>query len=321
MNSRFHKGLCVIIMGAAGVVACSTGPDTTRKPTGTTGPGGAKPGEAQNVECFGPSNLSTAAREKLADQVCSAEKGRTSRRSTRNRCANAVSARSDAQIVGLLATYDQEMIRQSTAAETSATNPMVRDLAHLVMRSHTRLQSAQSDLSQRLSLRPEETAESRAVGGGFQKEFSSIAKDADFDREFVSRQVEQQQRALMLLETLVSQSKNQDVRCHLEGQRLLTETQLDQACHVWSTMSHGGGRTVAGGRARGGSETIVPPQPGIVGPSTPIDTPEVGSQTPSEKAPEVEPAKKAPKGSAGAAPEGTPEADPDPSEECPEDAI
>jgi hypothetical protein len=272
MNARVERGLALIFVAAiAGVAACTSGPAEQRKPApggGATPGGTAKPGEkpgtptgrgrhgreATNVECLGPSNLSTAAREQLANQICSADMSRTARIAVENRCANVITGRSDAQIAGLLSTWSNALSREAASAENDASDPAVRDLAHLLHVGADRLRSENADALRRSSIRAQQTNESRSFGSNLQTEYGAIAKGATFDREFVARQVEEQHRALMLIDALVGGGKQASqvtqMHCEIEAARLMAETALDQTCWVWSSMGNVTGPRVAG-RSRG----------------------------------------------------------------------
>jgi predicted outer membrane protein len=273
MDARLDHRLAWIIAAAlVGAAACSGNDEGgTNDNTANGRDGGAK----SLAACLGPSwfgsgdaTKTDACRTKTIDLVCS-PKGTSKGPATRplakesKSCTGVFVVRSDADIQGILSALDDGQLAMAKLATQNGSSQAVKDLAakmtteHTASRARRRTMLERSTAQQAEALRapahkspvPKSPAPAKTTGGesdisrtltkGFGDTEKSLEglKGADFDREFLAREIIEHQNTVDLLDELDHQAKSADVRTAVENERTLEQAHQKLFCDARAAMT------------------------------------------------------------------------------------
>jgi putative membrane protein len=145
----------------------------------------------------------------------------------------------DAQIAGVALAAHSSELEQARIALKRAQRKEVRDFARMLIAHHEKALTESRALENRLGLVPEESppaGDLRASNGELVALFNE-SKRRNFDREFVSAQVGNQEEILALLDArLLPEVRNGELRSTLEALRTVTESHLERARSLESKL-------------------------------------------------------------------------------------
>jgi putative membrane protein len=145
----------------------------------------------------------------------------------------------DAQIASIVVTANQVDIDAGTLAAARSTNAEVKRFAELMVKDHTGVNKAATDLAARLGVTPQDnpTSKSLKAGGDKNLERLSALRGAAFDRAYVDNEVAYHAAVLDAVDkTLVPGAKNAELKALLVKVRPAFVAHLEHAKHLQASL-------------------------------------------------------------------------------------
>lgn len=123
-------------------------------------------------------------------------------------------------------------IEQGKLAQGKAKAPGVKKFADMMVKHHTEAQQEQAKLFKKLNLTPADSASSAALKSDADKTTAALkeASAADFDRTYVTAQVDEHQKVLDAIDNkLIPAARNPELTAGLRKMRTTVEAHLSQA--------------------------------------------------------------------------------------------
>lgn len=153
-------------------------------------------------------------------------------------------APTDPQIAAIVVTANQVDIDAGKLALRMGRNKEVKAFAQTMVRDHTGVNQAASDLVRKLNVTPEPNATSEALKQGGDENVSKLKmlKGKAFDKAYVSHEVAYHQAVLDAMDkTLIPDAKNADLKALLVKVRPAFVAHLDHAKHLQAELDDSGG--------------------------------------------------------------------------------
>jgi putative membrane protein len=137
----------------------------------------------------------------------------------------------DAQILGMLSAANTGEIAGGEAAQRMATDARVKAFARRMVTEHTAMQKQGTDLAQQLGVTPALPPDSALITDVSEDidELSNKERGADWDEEYVEKQVDAHQKTLDLIDRAMRSTQSTQLRQLLEQARPKVEQHLNDA--------------------------------------------------------------------------------------------
>jgi putative membrane protein len=148
-------------------------------------------------------------------------------------------ALSDAQIAHIVVTANSIDSASGVAARPKARNAGVREFAQMMVRDHGEVNKKAWELTQRLSVTPEDNDTSRQLQRDAEqvRTMWSDKTGADFDRAYIDHEVQFHQSVLdQLDQTLIPGTQNMELKSLLQTVRPTIAAHLDRAKQLQTTL-------------------------------------------------------------------------------------
>lgn len=148
-------------------------------------------------------------------------------------------APTDPQIAMIAVTADAVDIDAGKLASEKASNAKVKEFADLMVRDHTSVNEQASALAKKLNVTPEESATSRSLKAGDEKQMARLKglSGAEFDKAYVDNEVAYHEQVLAAVDqTLIPNAQNAELKSLLESARPIFVSHLNHAKELQSSL-------------------------------------------------------------------------------------
>lgn len=142
---------------------------------------------------------------------------------------------SDAEIAAIVVTANQVDIDAGRLAESSATNPKVKEFAKLMITDHTGVNKSATELAGKLNVTPKENETSRSLKAGGEKDVARLKAltGAAFDKAYIDHEVAYHQQVLDALDkTLIPNASHPELKALLVKVRPAFVAHLEHAKQI-----------------------------------------------------------------------------------------
>jgi putative membrane protein len=150
---------------------------------------------------------------------------------------------SDAQIAAIVVTANQVDIDAGKLAEMHAHSAEVKSFAQLMIRDHTSVNQAATDLVQKLHVTPEPSPTSESLQKGGDQNLAALKKlsGAAFDKAYIDHEVAYHQAVIDAMDqTLIPSAQNAELKALIVKVRPGFIAHLDHAKEVQSGLAGAG---------------------------------------------------------------------------------
>ena len=160
----------------------------------------------------------------------SANKARTD---SANTAANANKDWSDAQILAFTATANRGEIAEGKVAETKATNAKVKAFARQLVTDHTAMLTEGNSFAKKNNITPDSTKgdvqDLQKDATNELKDLNTKAKGADWDKEFVDKEIDGHKKVLDKIQNFQNSTQNAQLKDMLTKAAQKVQQHLDKA--------------------------------------------------------------------------------------------
>jgi putative membrane protein len=145
----------------------------------------------------------------------------------------------DAQIASIVVTANQVDIDAGKLAESRGQNADVKAFGELMVKDHTGVNKAATDLVTKLKVTPEDNDTSKALKAGGEKNLAHLKtlKGAAFDKAYIDHEVAYHQQVLDALDkTLIPNAQNAELKALLVKTRPAFVAHLEHAKQLQSKL-------------------------------------------------------------------------------------
>jgi putative membrane protein len=145
----------------------------------------------------------------------------------------------DAQIAAIVVTANQVDIDAGKLAESRSQNADVKAFGELMVKDHTGVNKAATDLVTKLKVTPEDNDTSKALKAGGEKNLAHLKtlKGAEFDKAYIDHEVTYHQQVLDALDkTLIPNAQNAELKALLVKTRPAFVAHLEHAKQLQSKL-------------------------------------------------------------------------------------
>ncbi|RYZ07527.1 MAG: DUF4142 domain-containing protein [Myxococcales bacterium] len=138
----------------------------------------------------------------------------------------------EAQVAQFADLANGSEVEQGKVAQSKAKAPAVKKFADMMVKHHTEAQQEQAKLFKKLNVTPADSASSAALKADGEKSLASLkeASAADFDRTYMTAQVDAHQKVLQAIdEKLLPVARTPELQAALRKMRATVEAHLTQA--------------------------------------------------------------------------------------------
>jgi len=166
-----------------------------------------------------------------------------------------VSSLNDAQLAAVIQAMNEGEIQAAQLAQNKASSAQVKRFAHDMLTAHRDMMNQYTALLARLQITPMHNAISNQLKTDAQTEMSTLqgVRGKDFDRAYVDAQVRDHNKALELIDRILPNVKNSEMKSSLQSARSKVEAHLRHAEQLQQDLQTGTTNTQGGERAPGGS--------------------------------------------------------------------
>ena len=154
------------------------------------------------------------------------------------------SAPTDPQIAAIVVTANQVDIDAGKLAESRAHSKDVKSFATLMVKDHTGVNKAATDLVHKLKVKPESNPTSESLKKGGDDNIANLKKlkGTAFDKAYVDHEVEYHQAVIDAMDkTLVPSAQNAELKALLVKVRPAFVAHLEHAKHLQAELGKAGG--------------------------------------------------------------------------------
>jgi putative membrane protein len=151
----------------------------------------------------------------------------------------AASTVTDPQIAAIVVAANNVDIDAGTVAKDKATNPQVKQFAETMIRDHSAVNKAATDLVTRLKVTPQDNPTSQSLKDGGASNVQSLQgqSGAAFDKAYIDHEVAYHQQVLDAIDkTLIPSAQNADLKKLLQDTRPAVAHHLDMARQIQATL-------------------------------------------------------------------------------------
>lgn len=227
-------------------------------PSPTTGPSGSQPGETSGMQQAPGSTAGMGSPSGMPGGIGTpGMTGGTSGMGSPEVGGGPMnmSGLDDAQIAAVVQAVNIGQMQAAQLAETKATSPEVKRFARQMATDHQQMETASIAVFSRMQVTPSDSAVSTQLKSDSQGELSNLhgMHGKDFDREYIDSQVRDHNRALELVDRMMQNAKNPELKADLEKMRPKIEAHMRHAERLQQMLQGMPKGTPSKQRERGGA--------------------------------------------------------------------
>jgi putative membrane protein len=152
-----------------------------------------------------------------------------------------VSSLNDAQLAAVIQAIHQDQMQEAQLAEQRATSPELKRYARDMVNSHRNIMNENQSVLSQAQITPSDNAVSQQLRTDAQNEMSTLEglRGRDFDREYLDDQIRNHNKAIELVDRIVPNIKNPQLKAHLQSVRTRLEGHLREAERIQQKMQQG----------------------------------------------------------------------------------
>jgi putative membrane protein len=152
-----------------------------------------------------------------------------------------VSTLNDAQLAAVVQAIHQDQLQEAQLAEQRAASPEVKRYARDMVNAHRNVMNENQSVLSQAQITPSDNAISQQLRTDSQNEMSTLEglRGRDFDREYLDDQIRDHNKALELVDRIVPNIKNPQLKAHLQHARMRLEAHLREAEKLQQKMQQG----------------------------------------------------------------------------------
>jgi putative membrane protein len=145
-----------------------------------------------------------------------------------------VSSLNDAQLAAVVQAINQGEIQEAQLAQQRAANPDVKRFARDMMTSHRNIMNEDQSVLSQAQITPSDNAVSQQLRTDSQSQMSTLEgmRGKDFDREYIDSQIKDHNKAIELIDRIIPNVKNPQLKAQLQNARPRLEAHLREAERV-----------------------------------------------------------------------------------------
>jgi len=149
-----------------------------------------------------------------------------------------VSSLNDAQLAAVIQAIHQDQLQEAQLAEQRAASPEVKRYARDMVTSHRNIMNENQSVLSQARITPSDNAVSQQLRTESQNEMSTLEglRGHDFDREYLDEQIRDHNKAIELVDRIIPNIKNPQLKAHLQNARTRLETHLREAERLQQKM-------------------------------------------------------------------------------------
>ncbi|HEX8794846.1 MAG TPA: DUF4142 domain-containing protein [Polyangiaceae bacterium] len=152
-----------------------------------------------------------------------------------------VSSLNDAQLAAVIQAINQGEIQAAQLAEQKSTAPEVKRFARDMLTSHRNIMNEDQSVLSQAQITPSDNAVSQQLRTDAQGEMSTLEgmRGRDFDKEYVDEQIKDHNKAIELIDRIIPNIKNPQLKAQLQNARPRLEAHLREAERLQQKMQQG----------------------------------------------------------------------------------
>jgi putative membrane protein len=171
-----------------------------------------------------------------------------------------VSTLNDAQLAAVIVALDQGEIQEAQLAQSKALSADTKKFAMHMATAHQAMLTKNQGLFSQLQITPSENAVSQQLQSDAQNQLSTLQsmRGRDFDRDYVDAQIKAHNQALELIDRMIPNARNPQLKAALETTRPKIQEHLQEAERAQQKLQQGAtnrqGSQDTGGRSSSPSQ-------------------------------------------------------------------
>ncbi len=152
-----------------------------------------------------------------------------------------VSSLNDAQLAAVVQAINQGEMQSAQLAEQKSTSPEVKRFARDMLSSHRNIMNEDQSVLSQAQITPSDNAVSQQLRTDAQSEMSTLEgmRGRDFDREYVDAQIKDHNKAIELIDRIIPNIKNPQLKAQLQNARPRLEAHLREAERLQQKLQQG----------------------------------------------------------------------------------
>lgn len=152
-----------------------------------------------------------------------------------------VSSLGDGQLAAVVQAIHQDQMQEAQLAEQRATSPELKRYARDMVTSHRNIMNENQSLLAQAQITPSDNAVSQQLRTDAQNEMSTLEglRGRDFDREYLDSQIRDHNKAIELVDRIIPNIKNPQLKAHVQNVRMRLEGHLREAERIQQKMQQG----------------------------------------------------------------------------------
>lgn len=152
-----------------------------------------------------------------------------------------VSSLNDAQLAAVIQAIGQGEIQEAQLAQQKGTAPEVKRFARDMLTAHRNMMNEDQSVLSQAQITPSDNAVSQQLRTDSQGEMSTLEgmRGRDFDREYIDSQIKDHNKAIELIDRIIPNVKNPQLKAQLQNARPRLEAHLREAERLQQKMQQG----------------------------------------------------------------------------------
>ncbi len=152
-----------------------------------------------------------------------------------------VSSLNDAQLAAVIQAIGQGEIQAAQLAQQKGTSPEVKRFARDMLTAHRNMMNEDQSVLSQAQITPSDNAVSQQLRTDSQGEMSTLEgmRGRDFDREYIDSQIKDHNKAIELIDRIIPNVKNAQLKAQLQNARPRLEAHLREAERLQQKMQQG----------------------------------------------------------------------------------
>jgi putative membrane protein len=152
-----------------------------------------------------------------------------------------VSTLNDGQLAAVIQALHQDQMQEAQLAEQRATSPELKRYARDMITAHRNIMNENQSVLSQAQITPSDNAVSQQLRTDSQNEMSTLEglRGRDFDREYLDDQIRNHNKAIELVDRIVPNIKNPQLKAHLQNVRTRLDAHLREAERIQQKMQQG----------------------------------------------------------------------------------
>ena len=152
-----------------------------------------------------------------------------------------VSSLGDGQLAAVIQAIHQDELQEAQLAEQRASSPELKRYARDMTNAHRNIMNENQSLLAQAQITPSDNAVSQQLRTDAQNEMSTLEglRGRDFDREYLDDQIRDHNKAIELVDRIIPNIKNPQLKAHMQSVRTRLEGHLREAERLQQKLEKG----------------------------------------------------------------------------------